>query len=192
MFAAPIGDGHAPLVALKDIAFWVRHVFDHPDTTTGKDLEIASDVFTWDELVATFTKVTGKKAVYKRLTLDEFFDCMHNPDLTAATHAARPAGSWRKTIGGLWALLRDDVLTRDMDWIRSVHPNSLTLEEWMRETNYDGSFAPLLKLIGTCYCSLPLSGSAHPLDGREALHRPSASTSALHLSDLITASLTLD
>jgi len=147
VFAGPIGDGHAPLVALQDIAFWVRHTFDNPEKTSGKDLEIASDSFTWDELVATFTKVTGKKAVYKRLTMDEFFDLFINADLEAATNQVRPTGSWRKTIGSVWALLRDDILTRDFDWIRSVHPNTLTLEQWMRETQYDGTYQPLLKLV---------------------------------------------
>ena len=56
------------------------------EKTSGKDLEIASDNVTWDELVATFTKVTGKKAVHKRLTIDEFFDLFINVDLEAATH----------------------------------------------------------------------------------------------------------
>jgi len=148
VFAGPVGDAPAPLVALQDIAFWVRHALDNPEKTSGKDLEIASDVFTWEELVATFTKVTGKKAVYKRVTMDEFFDLFINADLQAATHNVRPTGSWKKAIGGIWALLRDEVIKRDFDWIRSVHPNSLTLERWMRETQYDGSYQPLLKLVG--------------------------------------------
>jgi hypothetical protein len=148
VFAGPVGDAPAPLVALQDIAFWVRHALDNPENTSGKDLEIASDVFTWEELVTTFTKVTGKKAIYKRVTMDEFFDLFINADLQAATQNVRPTGSWRKAIGGIWALLRDEVIKRDFDWIRSVHPNSLTLEGWMRETQYDGSYQPLLKLVG--------------------------------------------
>lgn len=34
-----------------------------------------------------------------------------------------------------------------MDWVRSVHPNSMTLERWMRETKYDGKPYLLLKNI---------------------------------------------
>lgn len=148
VFAAPMGDGHAPLVALKDIAFWVRKSFDNPDTMTGKDLEIVSDVVDWPTVVETFTRVTGKPAEYKRLSEEEFFDLFENSTLPAATHAARPAGSWRKTFGGLFALMRDDIMKRDLEWVKSIHPNSTTLEQWMRDTQYDGSYHTLLKLVG--------------------------------------------
>ena len=26
----------------------------------------------------------------------------------------------------------------DMKWTRSIHPNAITLEQWMRERNYEG------------------------------------------------------
>ena len=37
-----------------------------------------------------------------------------------------------------WRQFRDEVITRDMEWIRSVNPNGQTLEGWMRETKYTG------------------------------------------------------
>ncbi|KAF9504665.1 hypothetical protein BS47DRAFT_1378330 [Hydnum rufescens UP504] len=114
VFAAPMGNGHAPLIALKDIAFWVRKTFDNPDTMTGKDLEIVSEVVDWITIIETFTRVTKRPAEYKNLTMDEFFDLFENTDVPAATNAVRPAGSWRKTFGGLFALMRDDIIKRDM------------------------------------------------------------------------------
>jgi hypothetical protein len=145
-----MGDGHAPLIALKDIAFWVRKTFDNPDTMTGTDLEIVSEVVDWQTIVETFTRITGRPAEYKNVTMDEFFDLFENTDMPAATNAVRPAGSWRKTFGGLFALMRDDIMKRDMEWIKSVHPNTMTLEQWMRETQYDGGYQALLKLVGAC------------------------------------------
>lgn len=35
-------------------------------------MEIASEVIGWDDLVKTFEKVTGLKAVYKRLDINEW------------------------------------------------------------------------------------------------------------------------
>jgi len=80
--------------------------------------------------------------------MDEFFDVFENTDMPAATNAVRPAGSWRKTFGGLFALMRDDIMECDMEWIKSVHPKTMTLEEWMRETHYDGGYQGSLKLVG--------------------------------------------
>ena len=72
VFAAPLGDGHVPMVALADIGFFARYTFDNRELTSGKDLEIASEVIGWEDLVKTFTKVTGEKAVYKRMELDQW------------------------------------------------------------------------------------------------------------------------
>lgn len=35
-------------------------------------------------------------------------------------------------------MYRDDIIERDMNWIRQVNPNCQSLEGWMKETNYTG------------------------------------------------------
>lgn len=85
MFAAPIGDGHVPMIALDDLAFWARHIFDDPKMSAGKNLEIASEMVSWPELVETFQRVTGRKAEFKRLTMDEWFDLWTSGDEPIAT-----------------------------------------------------------------------------------------------------------
>lgn len=72
VFAAPIGDGHAAMIALADIGFFARYTFDNRELTSGKDLEVASEVIGWEDLAKTFTNVTGQKAIYLRLSLDEW------------------------------------------------------------------------------------------------------------------------
>ena len=37
-----------------------------------------------------------------------------------------------------WSMFRDDIIKRDLGWIRSVNPNGHTLESWMRGTGYKG------------------------------------------------------
>ncbi|KAA1467630.1 NAD-P-binding protein [Dentipellis sp. KUC8613] len=143
VFAAPVGNGHVPMIALSDLGFFARYTFDHRAETSGKDLEVASEMVSWDHLIATFTKVTGKKAVFKPVGSDEWFSYFKNADIKPVANE-RPDGdgstSWKKNFTGWWAMFRDDVLKRDMAWIRSVNPNGFTLERWMRENNYTGEW----------------------------------------------------
>lgn len=96
----------------------------------------------------TFTKVTGKPAVFKPQTLEEwwtnFDDGVEDP---VASDKTRGDGSRtiRDNFSAFWRVLRDDVVQKDIDWIRSVHPDTYTLERWMRESNYGGRTGTVLK-----------------------------------------------
>ncbi|KAJ7250153.1 NAD-P-binding protein [Mycena haematopus] len=142
VFATPFGDGHIPLTALKDIGWWARYTFDHRAETSGRVLPIASEPMHWGDVVRTFTKVTGKPAVYKRLTLDEFFDIFDADKLDGPLASNKKKGDGSKTLRENFAafvrVLRDDIIDIDMDAIRSVHPGTYTVERWMRENNYTG------------------------------------------------------
>ena len=81
VFAAPMDDTRpTTLVALSDIGWWARHVFDSPKETGGKLLGMASDVVSWPDIVETFTRVTGKPAVFVKLTVDEYFELFEGAD----------------------------------------------------------------------------------------------------------------
>lgn len=41
-------------------------------------------------------------------------------------------------------MFRDDIIKRDLGWIRSLNPNGHTLESWMRETGYKGKIGRTL------------------------------------------------
>ncbi|EIM84014.1 NAD-P-binding protein [Stereum hirsutum FP-91666 SS1] len=147
VFAAPLGSGHVPLIALADIGFFARYTFDNRDLTSAKDLEIASEVIGWDDLVKTFEKVTGLKAVYKRLDINEWLDLFLDPDQPVAADRVKGDGTttFRQNFTGWWNIYKDDILQKDMSWIRAVHPNGYTVERWMRENNYRGEFKGVLK-----------------------------------------------
>ncbi|KAH9851437.1 nmrA-family protein [Lenzites betulinus] len=137
VFASPIGKGHVPMITLTDVGFWARHIFDQRAETSGQELEVASDWVGWDALVATFTRVTGKKAEYVPLSIDDWFLLFNQEDVRGPL-APGVATSWQDNFSRWWAIYRDDVVTRDFAWIRRVHPRTQTLEDWMRAEGYTG------------------------------------------------------
>ena len=139
VFAAPIGGGHVPMIALSDLGYFARYTFDNRELTSGKDLEVASEMVGWEHLVATFQKVTGKKAVAVYQTIDEWMANFKGTELPVAYERTPGDGlTWKKNFSGWWAAFRDDILKRDMEWIRKVNPNGHTLESWMKAVNYTG------------------------------------------------------
>ena len=140
VFATPIGNGHVPLIALTDVGFFARYSFDHRAEVSGQELLVASEIVGWDYLVETFQRVTGQKAVVLHQTFDEWFANFNNTDRPIANEREQGDGSttWRQNFTGWWRMWRDDLLPRDMEWVRSVHPNAMTLERWMREKKYTG------------------------------------------------------
>ncbi|KAI0742363.1 NAD(P)-binding protein [Daedaleopsis nitida] len=142
VFAAPIGDGHIPMIALEDLGFFARYSFDHRAEVSGKDLEVASDWVSWEHLVATFTKVTGLKAEYVRQSYDEWCANRLGTDVPVANERGSVndgSTTWKENFRGFWALWRDDVITRDFDWLRKVNPHGYTLESWMHAKKYRGA-----------------------------------------------------
>ena len=91
VFAAPIGSGHIPMIALSDIGFFARYSFDNRALVSGKELEVVSAMVSLDELVETFCRVTGEKAVARRLTIEEWFENFTDSDRLVASDDIHPA-----------------------------------------------------------------------------------------------------
>lgn len=143
VFASPIGDGYVPMIALSDLGYFARYTFDHRTQTSGKDLEVASDLVNWDYLVSTFQKVTGQKAVYLPQSFDNWFNNYNGADMPEASDLhGQEVGplttTWRSNFTAWWNLFRDDICKRDIEWIKGVHPGVRSLETWMRENKYTG------------------------------------------------------
>ncbi|KAL5485301.1 hypothetical protein ACEPAI_7943 [Sanghuangporus weigelae] len=141
VFASPIGDGHVPMISLRDLGFFARYSFDHRREVSGKDLEVASQVVGWDGpngVVETFKRITGQKAVFVRQTVDEWMENFRNTEHPVALDMKPGSTTWRKNFSAFWRMWRDDIIKRDMKWIRSINPNGDTLESWMCANNYTG------------------------------------------------------
>lgn len=138
VFVAPIGDkGSIPLIALDDLGWWARYIFDNAPSTTGRDFAIASQVATFPDIVEAFTRVTGLPARYDSVSLDEYFTLWNGKEVPIAS--AVPQGkSWESNFRSWWSMWRDNIVKRDMDEIKSIHP-PITLEKWMRDNRYDGT-----------------------------------------------------
>ncbi|KAI0705160.1 NAD(P)-binding protein [Cytidiella melzeri] len=140
VFASPIGQGHVPMIALKDLGFWARYIYDHREEVSAKDLEVVSEMVSWDHLVSAFTAVTGKKAVALYQSTDDWMSNFNGVDEPVARNFSRGGGTttWRQNFTAWWASYRDDIIKRDVDWVRSVHPGTYTVERWMKENGYTG------------------------------------------------------
>lgn len=132
------------MIALSDLAWWVHYILSHRSQTSGRELRVASDWVDWDYLVSTFQSVTGAKAHFRKLSLEEWFDCLEGHDRPVANEKELGDGSTtiRESFSGFWCLWREDVIKRDFDWIRRVHPKTLTLADWMKQTSYNGDLKP--------------------------------------------------
>ncbi|KAI0687720.1 NAD(P)-binding protein [Cytidiella melzeri] len=142
VFASPIGQGHVPMIALSDLGFFARYTLDNRTSTSGQELSIASDMVGWEYLLSTFRDVTGEKAVIVHQSLDDWFANFDGVDKPVANERADADGSttWRENFSGWWALWMDDVISRDMEWIRRVNPGTTNLESWMRRNEYRGQW----------------------------------------------------
>ena len=141
VFVTPIGNGHVPMIALEDIGFFARYTFDHRAETSGRELLVASDVVGWEYLRETFERVTGRKAEVIYVGIDEWMKNFDRTDNPIANERSRGDGTttWKQNFTGWWSMWRDDIIKRDLQWIRSIHPNGYTLEKWMKEKGYTGT-----------------------------------------------------
>ncbi|WP_270087231.1 NmrA/HSCARG family protein [Sphingobacterium sp. SYP-B4668] len=126
-FRAPFVD---PLTATGPA---VLEIFSDPEHYSGKSLPVIGDMISPQEMVDTFTRVTGKKAVYssaytRKEMLAHFPEFSSNEDLVRellgmATYAVE------------YGYFGAD---RDLEWSRNVNPQSLTWEQFLRTTGWTG------------------------------------------------------
>lgn len=151
VFAIPLGQGRCSLISLDDNAAYIRWALDNPSQSNGLNLNVVTEAVTGDELAAVFSKVTGKKSVYKDVSLDEYFRLFVYPDpdskmgLTGAA-TDNTLLTVRKNFSGLWNTWKDGLWTEDYEVLDRILPTRYkSVEEWMVKTGYTGEGAPLLK-----------------------------------------------
>ncbi|KAF7329376.1 NmrA domain-containing protein [Mycena kentingensis (nom. inval.)] len=145
VFAAPVGDGKVPLIALKDLGWWARYSFDHRKQVSGKELNVTSERVSWDHLVK--SPAAPRYTNASHLRTGSLFSTPRRSRSPLANEL-RP-GANTTTLGQnlscFWRVLRDDIIDKDMAWITRTHPGTYTLERWMREEGYTGSEETVLK-----------------------------------------------
>lgn len=158
IFEVPLGDGLVPFIHLDDLGHYVNWIFSNPDESAGMNLKIAIEHVSYEYLVSTFTKVTGKPAKYRNVSFDEWFTTgplspvadvkLGKPrdDPTLSTNRENFTAWWK-----LYQLAGKDreVLKRDYELLDRIFPERVrTVEEWMRKVGYTGEARFVLKAYG--------------------------------------------
>jgi uncharacterized protein YbjT (DUF2867 family) len=126
-FRAPFVD---PLTATGPA---VLEIFDHPEKYSGQSLPLIGDMITPGEMVETFTRITGKKAAYSSAYYRE--ELLHHfPPFAAMEEFVNESmGMVQYTVE--YGYFRSD---RDLQWSRQVNPSTLTWEQFLRTTGWQG------------------------------------------------------
>ncbi|MDT0413247.1 MULTISPECIES: NmrA/HSCARG family protein [Streptomyces] len=127
VFAIPLGNGRYPLIGLDDIAWFASFVFDNWHSWGARDLAVAADSLTGDQIAGIFERVTGKPAAYEAIPLEAVRSGM---------------GEFGHDFAGMFEFFQDrDVvgLDRDLPALRAMHPGLQDFEAWLRSTGWDGA-----------------------------------------------------
>lgn len=156
IFAAPVHDNSIiPLMPLENYGTTVEWVLNHPEKSAGRFIDAGAIPSSWPEIVAAFTKVTGKGARFQPLSQEEWFagaakgGVPVDAAMPATARADDPATfTFRKTFGAWWNMWRDN--TKEIELpersMKEVPGRISTLEEWMRMTDYQGEPAEPTKM----------------------------------------------
>jgi hypothetical protein len=151
VFKAPVGKGAPPMIALEDLGRYARWMIENPERSSGMNLKVATTHVSWDELAKEATIVTGRKAIFRDLSLNEYFSSgiFSTPD---AKVGERGNGgddtlqTYRENFSGFWNTWREDVLKRDLTLLDDILPGRIrTLGEWMTVSGYTGERSSVLK-----------------------------------------------
>jgi uncharacterized protein YbjT (DUF2867 family) len=126
-FRAPFVD---PLTATGPA---VLEIFSNADKYTGSSLPVIGDILSPQDIVDTFIKVTGKKAVYSSAyTRDEFLN--HFPEFRFnETLVEEIIGMAEYAVE--YGYFSDN---RDLQWSREINPKSLSWEQFLIQTDWKG------------------------------------------------------
>jgi uncharacterized protein YbjT (DUF2867 family) len=150
VFALPLGKAAIPLIDLNDLGKYARWVFENPELSKGMRLKVSTTHVTGADLASTFTKVTGKKAVYKDVTLDQYFagGVFLDPEKKVG-HSAVPNDTfmtYRENFSGFWTLWKSGLSKTNYELLDEILPERIkTLEQWMKKTGYSGERRSVLK-----------------------------------------------
>jgi len=151
VFSAPIGEAKLPLIYLEDYGQYAQWILNNPSRSNGLELHVGTEDIAYKDLATAFTEVTGKKAIYKEVTLDEYFKLglFQDPDAKiGATHDPNEPTlfTFRENFSGFWNTWKDQLTKRDYKLLDEILPTRVkSVKEWMEKTGYTGEPISVLK-----------------------------------------------
>lgn len=134
-----------PLMALEDVGVFVKWIFDNPERSAGIDLKMATNTVSFSDIVSTYSRVTGRKAVHRVISLEEYLP-KHEPYPNAPANWAgdgkdEASMTWRENFTAWWKFWGGgNGPARDMKLLDEIVPGRIkSLEEWMRKVDYKGA-----------------------------------------------------
>lgn len=126
-FRAPFVD---PLTATGPA---VLEIFTHPTLYAGKSLPVIGDIISPREMVDTFTRITGKKAAYNSAFTRE--GLLHHFPAFGSNEVLVHEILGMVAYAVEYGYFRKD---RDLLWSRQINPDSLSWEQFLRSTGWNG------------------------------------------------------
>lgn len=136
-----------PIIPLENYGKAVKWVLKHPQQCIGKYVSAAPFPLTFDQIAQATQEVSGKKAGFIPITVDEWMTNMSahiNPEARLPWGASEedPATfTFRKSFGAWWNIWKDNrrfPQRQDTIYLASVDIGSLkTVQEWMVSAKYD-------------------------------------------------------
>ncbi|KIM74899.1 hypothetical protein PILCRDRAFT_92388 [Piloderma croceum F 1598] len=160
VFAAPLGDGYISFADLSTYGHYTQWIFDNPSKSIGRRISLPTYPTSLKGIAEAFTRVTGKRAVAKDVTQDEWFAAASayvDPDVkqprnNGANEDDDTRFTFRHSFGAWWNIWK--VLKPEQEKNRpgleladEIYPNrTKSVEEWMHATGYTGEAKAEMKL----------------------------------------------
>ncbi|KAM0255380.1 hypothetical protein ACHAQJ_005822 [Trichoderma viride] len=148
VFRFPLGDGYFPFMTLQDCGAFALKMFQHPQEWSGKTLLGTSHFASGNDIAETLARVAGVKARYEPITVKEWVDTL--PYANTPVSSMYPDGiTVGQNFSMWWPGFQESILMnktpRDLKEMRRINPNLQSLEDWIRDTKWDGTAQPILK-----------------------------------------------
>jgi uncharacterized protein YbjT (DUF2867 family) len=163
VFPAPLHDGALPMIHLDDLAKYTLWALENPSDSNGLTFGAATEHVSWSHLVETFTKVTGKNAIYYDIPTDDWVRAAFGEKGQAKIGAGMSLDSdeslqtFEEDFKKWWELYRSagasvggdgqGIIKRDYKFLDRILPNRVkNIGQWMEKVGYDGTPRKLLSV----------------------------------------------
>jgi nucleoside-diphosphate-sugar epimerase len=162
IFAAPLKDGTMPLIHLEDLARYVLWALENPSESNGLTFGAATAHTTWPEVVSSFTKLTGKQAIYDDIPISQWitsrFGAFSSSKIGVAIAGEKDESlqTWTEDFTKWWELYQaagesaggdgQGFIKRDYAFLDRILPERVrSIGEWMEKVGYDGTAQQVLQ-----------------------------------------------
>jgi len=121
VFDLPIGAEKLDLICAEDIGGVVLNIFKNKDKFLGKCVKLAGDSLTGKEIADTYSKITGDKAIFEPIPIENF-----KQKVTHGAIIAKMFQFYQRFSGKL----------RDIEETKKVYPDVKNFDTWLKYSKF--------------------------------------------------------